>query len=149
MAPKSMTCQASSYILRRPQSFAKSRPFFWLALRRKKVRWRFRKILWLSQNIWTLNVNEWKIISWYLIPYDTLGYARAVQAIVGVLWISICFVGSSHTRAQNFGHKQVQILVYQSLNCIKSNKFHKDATHANWRIVLFETWSLGPLDSKR
>ena len=56
---------------------------------------------WTILDLLILNVNEWKIISWYLIPYHTLGYARAVQAIVGVLWISICFVGSSHTRAQN------------------------------------------------
>ena len=40
--------------LRRPQNFAKSTPYFWLALHRTKVRWRFRKILWPSQNIWTL-----------------------------------------------------------------------------------------------
>ena len=39
----------SSYILRRPQNFAKSP--LWLALRRKKVRFRFRKILWPSQNL--------------------------------------------------------------------------------------------------
>ena len=32
----------------------KSSPYFWLALHRTKVRWRFRKILWPSQNIWTL-----------------------------------------------------------------------------------------------
>ena len=43
-----------SHILRRPQNFAKSSPYFWLALHRTKVRWRFRKILWPSQNIWTL-----------------------------------------------------------------------------------------------
>ena len=36
-----------SYFLRRPQHFAKSSPYFWLA----KVRWRFCKILWPSQNI--------------------------------------------------------------------------------------------------
>ena len=41
-------------ILRRPQNFVKSPPHFWLALHRTKVRWRFRKILWPSQNIWTL-----------------------------------------------------------------------------------------------
>ena len=29
-------------------------PYFWLALHRTKARWRFRKILWPSQNIWTL-----------------------------------------------------------------------------------------------
>ena len=29
-------------------------PYFWLALHRTKVRWRFRKFLWPSQNIWIL-----------------------------------------------------------------------------------------------
>ena len=38
--------------MRRPQTFAKSSPYFWL--HRTKVRWRFGKILWPSQNIWTL-----------------------------------------------------------------------------------------------
>ena len=38
-----------------PQNFAKSSPYFWLTLHRTKVRLRFRKILWPSQNIWTLN----------------------------------------------------------------------------------------------
>ena len=37
-----------------PQNFSKSPPYFWLALYRTNVRWRFRKILWPSQNIWTL-----------------------------------------------------------------------------------------------
>ena len=36
------------------QKFAKSPPYFWLALRRTKVRWRFCKIVWPSQDIWTL-----------------------------------------------------------------------------------------------
>ena len=43
---------SSSYILRRPQNFAKSPPYFCLQYIQTKVRWRFRKILW--QNIWTL-----------------------------------------------------------------------------------------------
>ena len=34
--------------------FCKFPPYFWLALHRTKGRWIFRKILWLSQNIWTL-----------------------------------------------------------------------------------------------
>ena len=42
-------------ILRRPQNFVKSSPCYWLALHRTKVRWRFRKILWPSQNMWTLS----------------------------------------------------------------------------------------------
>ena len=45
---------SSSYILRRPQNFVKSSPFFWLQYIQSKVRGRFRKILWPSQNIWTL-----------------------------------------------------------------------------------------------
>ena len=32
----------------------KSSPYFWLALHRTKVRWRFCIMLWPSQNIWTL-----------------------------------------------------------------------------------------------
>ena len=44
----------SLIVLRSPQNFAKSPNYFWLALHRTKVRWRFRKILWPSQNIWTL-----------------------------------------------------------------------------------------------
>ena len=42
------------YILRRPQNFAKSSYYFWLALNRTKVNWIFRKNFWPSQNIWTL-----------------------------------------------------------------------------------------------
>ena len=41
-------------ILRRPQNFAKSPPYFCLQYIQTKVRWRFLKILWSSQNIWTL-----------------------------------------------------------------------------------------------
>ena len=46
----------------RPQNLTKSSTYFWLALHRTKVRWRFRKILWPSGNIWTLChlANIWK-----------------------------------------------------------------------------------------
>ena len=40
--------------MRRPKKFEKSPPYFWLALQRTKVTWEFCKILWPSQNIWTL-----------------------------------------------------------------------------------------------
>ena len=45
----------------KPIRFCEILPYFWLALHRTKVRWRFRKILWSSQNIWTLNrnTNKW------------------------------------------------------------------------------------------
>ena len=39
--------------LRRPQNFAKSPPDFCLQYIQTKVRWRFCKVLWPSQNIWT------------------------------------------------------------------------------------------------
>ena len=53
---KFLYCNFSSYILRRPQNFAKSSPNFWLQYIQSKVRWRFLKFLWPSQNIWTLCV---------------------------------------------------------------------------------------------
>ena len=40
--------------MRRPPNFLKSPPYFCLQYIQTKVRWRFRKILWPSQNIWTL-----------------------------------------------------------------------------------------------
>ena len=43
--------------MRRPQNFEKSSPYFWLCVLWSKVRWRFCKILWPSQNIWTLSKN--------------------------------------------------------------------------------------------
>ena len=46
-------CWQSSYILRRPQNFAKSPPIIWLAEHRTNNWWRFCKILWPSQNTWT------------------------------------------------------------------------------------------------
>ena len=39
------------FILKKPQNFAKSSPNFWLQYIQSKVRRRFRKILWPSQNI--------------------------------------------------------------------------------------------------
>ena len=41
-------------VLRRSQNFAKSSPYFWLQYIESKEKGRFRKILWPSQNIWTL-----------------------------------------------------------------------------------------------
>ena len=38
------------------KNFGKSSPNFWLQFIRSKVRGRFRKIVWPSQNIWTLKV---------------------------------------------------------------------------------------------
>jgi hypothetical protein len=45
----------SSCILRRPQNFAKSSPYFCPMKCQSKARWRFCKVLWPSQNIWTLH----------------------------------------------------------------------------------------------
>ena len=62
-----LSSSEGSYILRRPENFAKSSPYFWLALHRTKVRWRFRKILWPSQNIWTLNEYIFEIFSFFVL----------------------------------------------------------------------------------
>ena len=59
---------SSSYILRRPHNFAKSSPYFWLQYTQSKVRGRFRKILWSSQNIWTLVDSATKVT--YMICFD-------------------------------------------------------------------------------
>ena len=40
--------------IKRPQNFAKFSPYFRPMQCQSKVRWRYRKILWPSQNIWTL-----------------------------------------------------------------------------------------------
>ena len=58
-----LNCWQSSYILRRPQNFAKSPPYFCLQYIQTKVRWRFCKILWPSQNIWTLTINSSRLIA--------------------------------------------------------------------------------------
>ena len=52
-------------ILRRPQNFAKSSPYFWRHSIQSKVKDRLRKILWHFQNIWTLQkyvIHLWKIL---------------------------------------------------------------------------------------
>ena len=53
----------SSYILRGPQNFAKSPPYFCLQYIQTIVKWRFLKILWPSQNIWTLQQIWKKLLS--------------------------------------------------------------------------------------
>ena len=59
-----------SDILGRPQNFAKFPPYFWLALHRAKVSWTFRKILWPSQNTWTLMVISWSKSFWIMVWYS-------------------------------------------------------------------------------
>ena len=52
------------FIYLRPHNFTKSPPYLCLYVLQTKVRWRFRKILWPSQNIQTLTI----IIQKYLSP---------------------------------------------------------------------------------
>ena len=55
--------------------FCKIFTYFWLVLHRTKVKWRFRKISWPRQNIWTLSTKIRNAISWYFAPlYTVLGY---------------------------------------------------------------------------
>ena len=44
--------------------------YFWLVLHRTKVRWRFHKNLWPSQNIWTLQTSE--LLRTIALLYDSL-----------------------------------------------------------------------------
>ena len=54
----------SLFILRRPQNIAKSPTYFCPQYIQTKVMWRFCKILWSSQNIWTLLDMYLKSLSW-------------------------------------------------------------------------------------
>ena len=67
----------SSYVLRRPQNFAKSPPYFWLALHRTKVRWRFRKIFDLLG-----------IFELYLCSYIKSRSGMTLQNLVSKIFIS-------------------------------------------------------------
>ena len=69
----------SSYILRRPQNFAKSSPYFWLALHRTRVRWRFLKDLWPFQNLWTLSLRIF--ITYFLANRKCVIFNRANSAV--------------------------------------------------------------------
>ena len=81
--------------MRRPHNFAKSPPHFWLALHRTKVWWRFRKILWPSQNIRTLKlmmkiVASWNNLAWSMtekkyICLTVLDILLSIQEPVGNL----------------------------------------------------------------
>ena len=64
--------------------FCKSPPYFWLALHRIKVRWRFRKILWPSQNIWTLTY--WKSV---LEMYPERMYSSTYAPFLGPLLLAL------------------------------------------------------------
>ena len=91
----------SSYILRRPQNFAKSSPNFWLQYIQSKVRWRFRKILWPSQNImnFTLTCNElginlalkriWKLIR---LLHDKIDNVCRFSVLFKMSFLEWCFV---------------------------------------------------------
>ena len=57
-------------ILRRPQNFVKSPPIIWLAVHRTNNWWRFHKILWLFQNIWTLKMTS--TVYTALLPLDDI-----------------------------------------------------------------------------
>ena len=65
-----------------PLKFAKSSPNFWLQYIQSKGRWRFRKILWPSQNIWTLTI----------IKFSFQFTVRAPR------WIALHCNGSSNSR---------------------------------------------------
>ena len=75
------------------KNFAKSSPNFWLQYIRSKVRERFRKILWPSQNIWTLKKEEKKLAVSYLrlyltkIPRHYVSWGLAIDCLQ--IWLAI------------------------------------------------------------
>ena len=102
--------QWSLYFLRRPQNFAKSSPYFWLALHRTKVRGRCCKILWPSQNIWTLKITAPKLLN--LQPFFFWKFVRGTNGILlqncsDLLWEKIVLVieqifWNTRLKAENF-----------------------------------------------
>ena len=75
--------------LRRPQNFAKSSPYFWLALHRTKVRWRFRKILWPSQNMYM----NFKVANFSNVPWISK-IAWLFLCITSTLWCLLWIIGN-------------------------------------------------------
>ena len=81
------------HILRRPHNFVKSSPYFWLALHRTKVRWRFHKIVGPSQNIWTLIVGGLKVKNncwrhlWMTSGDRWLPYSPSAGTNDSILWV--------------------------------------------------------------
>ena len=61
---KMQHCARVLILIIKVQNFAKSSPNFWLYVLQSKVRWIFCKILWPSQNIWTLyaltSLSHWR-----------------------------------------------------------------------------------------
>ena len=80
-------------ILRRLQNFVKSPLYFWLALHRTKVRGRFCKILWPSQNIWTLVIYE--IVNWMFF-WKKIYYLQQTHSMALPQWILKCEMFGAH-----------------------------------------------------
>ena len=84
-----------------------SSPYFWLAVQRTKVRWRFHKILWASQNIWTLWMNLKPFcsnsITWSWISYCTLYLFR----------IALSEKYAMHIVAEAFANSHYEFLTFK------------------------------------
>ena len=113
--------------MRRPQNFEKSSPYFWLQYIQSKVKWRFRNILWPSQNIWTLIKQTFAFIKF---------------------WIFICFF----EKRRLFGHRQevvsnghritsqylVSVDNENKLLCVEF-QYKSDLVWMGWVILEFHT----------
>ena len=62
---------------------AKCPSYFWLALHRRKVRWRLRKNLWPSQNIWTLPFSSLRKSNVFVLIFNN--YSSTNQ--IGVVYV--------------------------------------------------------------
>ena len=102
------------------------KPYFWLALHRTKVRWRFRKILWPSQNIFN------QILTELIFMILTVRTGGLVKKIVKVMSVKL------HTRKQFalccciFTKISTLIEIWNSTHCGKNSARLTQSRNQNW-----------------
>ena len=136
--------------MRRPRNFVKSSPYFWLYVLRSKVRWRFCKILWPSQNIWTLKGSNSffetrQISSFFFLPENigALSFYRIrnLQSELSThqhsTWIGDIYKGPN--LGQNLGEKNWWLSV---LICAISQANQQKTLHQMFRLSGLLSWCL-------
>ena len=129
----------SLYILRRPQNFAKSPPYFCLQYIKTKVGWRFHKILWPSQNIWTLYfIDNLQIFTCqiYLDPHTMFKYGP--PKLASFRYCRIILTG----KCQGSCEKNRWAWNCQEIFSVPSTNSRAATTQAQDAVCQYTRWSL-------